>query len=400
MGFNKDLVKGRGEINKEKELLSEEKNKHLKMIPVNQIYENQWNINFRKQTEDEFTELKKSISDLGLLDPVTVRLGDYNKGGYELISGHHRKKACEELGITEIPAHIVSFKDDADAELALIDANIVNRKMNDMEIAKVIQRKKELYSIKYGSGSINTTKAIAEELNMSQTQVKMAQRLNKLIPELQEMIENGELPSYKGQELALLAEETQKSLYDAFQNKINNFQVSELKAMKSKNQEELESYISQIAEKNKELEEKEKEIAEKEKELAKKESELQSAVTSKNSLENKIKALENEVDELQNQDDSSDEIPEEALIKISLLEEQIKKINTEKENLEKHQNQLKKEIQMKKEEEKLSEKKLLSEVFSEKNIILSEKEKKAVNIIDNLDKENIEAIMSAFQKLK
>ena len=65
-------------------------------------------------------ELAHSISEIGLLNPVTVR---QNNGFYHLVAGAHRLEACKILQWKTIPASLFEG-DDLDAELAEIDENL------------------------------------------------------------------------------------------------------------------------------------------------------------------------------------------------------------------------------------------------------------------------------------
>ena len=76
----------------------------LARLPVNSIKANP----YQPRTEfdkDALDELKKSILDNGLIQPVTVRRDGENN--YELISGERRLRACREIGFKDIPAYVI-----------------------------------------------------------------------------------------------------------------------------------------------------------------------------------------------------------------------------------------------------------------------------------------------------
>ena len=56
---------------------------------------------FAVRDDDSMTEMVESVKEYGILAPVVVRPRE--DGGYELISGHQRKRACELAGLTTIP---------------------------------------------------------------------------------------------------------------------------------------------------------------------------------------------------------------------------------------------------------------------------------------------------------
>ena len=91
--------------------------------------------NFDVEAHDE---LKKSILENGLIQPVTVRR--IEKNHYELISGERRLRACKEIGIKEIPAYIIKVETkEAMLALSLIE-NIQREKLNPIEIGNAYKR--------------------------------------------------------------------------------------------------------------------------------------------------------------------------------------------------------------------------------------------------------------------
>ncbi|MCS6808303.1 MAG: ParB/RepB/Spo0J family partition protein [Bacteroidota bacterium] len=77
-------------------------------------------------------DLKKSIREKGVIQPITVRRMD---GGYEIIAGERRVRASLEVGLDMIPAYILDVETDADMlELALIE-NVQRENLNPIEVA-------------------------------------------------------------------------------------------------------------------------------------------------------------------------------------------------------------------------------------------------------------------------
>lgn len=109
----------------------------LAKIPVDVISPNpfQPRTNFDSEALEE---LKKSILENGLIQPITVRRSTNNR--YELISGERRLRACKEIGIKEIPAYIIKVETkEAMLALSLIE-NIQREKLNPIEIANAYKR--------------------------------------------------------------------------------------------------------------------------------------------------------------------------------------------------------------------------------------------------------------------
>lgn len=83
-------------------------------------------------------ELKKSILENGLIQPITIRR--LTKNQYELISGERRFRACKDIGYKEIPAYIIKV-DTKEAMLALaLIENIQREKLNSIEVAHAYKR--------------------------------------------------------------------------------------------------------------------------------------------------------------------------------------------------------------------------------------------------------------------
>lgn len=93
----------------------------------------------RREAEPKaIEELAKSISAVGLMNPVTL---DQNN---TLIAGLHRLEAAKLLGWTEIECTAMGM-DDVQAELAEIDENIVRTRLNRQELCEQLLRRKEIY---------------------------------------------------------------------------------------------------------------------------------------------------------------------------------------------------------------------------------------------------------------
>lgn len=75
---------------------------------------------FKVIDDEKMDELVESIKKSGVLTPGIVR-ADID-GGYEIISGHRRKRACELAGLTEMPVVIKHLNDD-EAIIAMVEAN-------------------------------------------------------------------------------------------------------------------------------------------------------------------------------------------------------------------------------------------------------------------------------------
>lgn len=93
--------------------------KEIIRIPLTELHSFR-NHPFKVTDDDKMTELVESIKKSGVLVPAIVR--ETPDRGYELISGHRRKRACELAGLKEMPVIIKHLNDD-EAVIAMVEAN-------------------------------------------------------------------------------------------------------------------------------------------------------------------------------------------------------------------------------------------------------------------------------------
>ena len=117
-------------------------------------------------------ELTESITLYGVLVPGIVRLRE--SGGYELVAGHRRKRACELAGLEKIPVIIKDLTDD-EATVIMVDSNIQREEL-------LISEKADLTSCQAGK------KLAAEEVSQntgdSSRQILRYIHLTELVAEL------------------------------------------------------------------------------------------------------------------------------------------------------------------------------------------------------------------------
>lgn len=133
--------------------------------------------------QDSDDELKKSILENGLIQPVTVRRLDLNR--YELISGERRLRACKDIGIKEIPAYIIKVETkEAMLALSLIE-NIQREKLNPIEIAVAYKRLLDECNL--------THEEIAVKVGKDRTTITNFIRLLKLPEKIQNSLAKDEI---------------------------------------------------------------------------------------------------------------------------------------------------------------------------------------------------------------
>ncbi|MCF8240241.1 MAG: ParB/RepB/Spo0J family partition protein [Melioribacteraceae bacterium] len=128
-------------------------------------------------------ELKKSILENGLIQPITVRRA--KDDSYELISGERRLRACREIGFKEIPAYIVQV-DSAESMLALsLIENIQREELNAIEIAFAYKRLMEECSL--------SQEEIAKRVGKDRSTITNSIRLLKLPSAVQQSLVKNEI---------------------------------------------------------------------------------------------------------------------------------------------------------------------------------------------------------------
>ena len=175
----------------------------------------------------DIDDLAEDIKINGLNHNLVVR--PCNDGTYELISGERRFTALSKLVLEghkqfiNIPCKVVELND-IDAEIVLIQANAQTRELSESEKLKQVNRLQELYKTKKANGEPvgRIRDAIAKDLNLSTTQVGRYERINNsLIPELKELLDQGNLSTSNASEFSTLSEESQKGILEILNKNIS-----------------------------------------------------------------------------------------------------------------------------------------------------------------------------------
>ena len=90
-----------------------------------------------KFDEEALNELAKSIKEIGIVQPITVR--KLNNNSFQLIAGERRLRASKIAGLTKIPAYVRLAEDDKMLEMALVE-NIQREDLDSIEVAISYQR--------------------------------------------------------------------------------------------------------------------------------------------------------------------------------------------------------------------------------------------------------------------
>ena len=156
----------------------------------------------------KMSELKDSIKNSGLLQPITVR--KISNGKYEIVAGERRYRACRELGMESIPVIEINVGDARGYELSVLE-NIQRENLNPIEEAESYLMLMEVYGY--------TQEKLSEKLGKTRSSVSNKMRILKLPASVKEMVKKGEI-SY-GHARTLLSLSDEKKIEEAAKEIIN-----------------------------------------------------------------------------------------------------------------------------------------------------------------------------------
>ena len=193
---------------------------------------------FGVHDDEEMKHMIDSIKEFGILTPITVRPRE--EGGYEIISGHRRMRACELAGMDTIPA-IVREVDRDTAIIMMVDSNLQRENILPSEKAKAYKMKldamkrqgqrNDLTSHQVGR-KLESAEIIAQEANESATQIRRYIRLNELSPPLQKLVDEEKMGLTPAVEISYLKPEEQALLVETIESEQATPSFSQAKRMR------------------------------------------------------------------------------------------------------------------------------------------------------------------------
>ena len=194
----------------------DEKREKIIDIPLTELHTFK-NHPFRVEVNDELREMARSILDHGVVTPAIAR--PRPEGGYELLSGHRRKAACQLAGLETLPTVVRELDDDA-ATIVMVDSNQQRENLLPSEKAFAYQMKLEAlkHQGKRTSSQVGTKlrsdEMIAAGSEDSRAQIQRYIRLTYLLPELLKMVDEGRIAMTPAVELSYLPKKLQEELMD------------------------------------------------------------------------------------------------------------------------------------------------------------------------------------------
>lgn len=204
----------------------------VREIPLSELYSFK-DHPFRVRDDEKMAETVESIKTYGVLVPGIVR--ERKGGGYEIISGHRRKRASEIAGLYSMPAFVRNLTDD-EAIIIMVDSNIQREEISPSEKARAYKMK---YDALKHQGSLGERRGKSlETMSLdSGESIRQIQRyicLAGLNDRLLEMVDMKKLGMAQGVDLSFLTENEQECILHEIQETgivPNMKQSSKLKAL-------------------------------------------------------------------------------------------------------------------------------------------------------------------------
>ncbi|OQX82979.1 hypothetical protein B6D60_11265 [candidate division KSB1 bacterium 4484_87] len=147
--------------------------------------------------EAALTELRNSIAEKGIIQPITVRRKD---DGFELISGERRLRAVSQLEIERIPAYVLDVESDEEMlELSLIE-NIQREDLNPIDVARAYNKLLTDCNL--------TQEQVSQRVGKERSTVANFLRLLKLPDPIQQSLMRGEINMGHGRALVAIEDKS------------------------------------------------------------------------------------------------------------------------------------------------------------------------------------------------
>ena len=201
---------------------------------------------FKVQDDNAMRETVESVERFGVLVPAIARPDP--EGGYELVAGHRRHRACELAGKETIPVIVRELDDDA-ATILMVDSNLQRETILPSERAFAYKMKleamkrqagrptKENYSQVGNNYGTLSSEEMAAELGTSKNQIFRYIRLTELVPPLLDLVDQRKIAFNPAYELSFLKPQEQLELLDAMDSEQATPSLSQAQRLKKFSQE-------------------------------------------------------------------------------------------------------------------------------------------------------------------
>ena len=202
---------------------------------------------FSVRDDEAMKETVESVKEVGVVVPAIARPRE--GGGYELISGHRRKRACELAGLETMPVIVRDLDRDA-AIIIMVDSNLQRENISPLEKAQAYKMKLEAIRRRSGERTDLTSAQVGQRLPSktsrellaenspdSSSQIQRLIRLTELSPELQQMVDDKKIAMTPAVEISYLKPEEQALLVETIESEQATPSLSQAQRMKKMSQE-------------------------------------------------------------------------------------------------------------------------------------------------------------------
>ena len=202
---------------------------------------------FKVKLDEDMDTLVESIKQCGVLTPVIAR--PHKDGGYEILSGHRRVKACELAGITDIPVVVKNLDDDT-ATILLVDSNLQREHILPSEKAFAYQMKLEAMKRKAGrpekenfvqigqnKSPYNSRQELSEQTGESSVQIQRYIRLTNLIDPILDMVDNNQIAMNAAVEISYLGSKEQAAVMQSIEKEETSPSIAQARKMRKFHQD-------------------------------------------------------------------------------------------------------------------------------------------------------------------
>jgi ParB family chromosome partitioning protein len=218
----------------------------VKDIPLSELHPFK-NHPFKVVDDERMADTVESVKEYGVLVPAIAR--PRADGGYELVSGHRRRRASELAGLDTMPVLVRELDDDA-AVIVMVDSNLQRESILPSE--RAFAYKMKLEAIKHQGNRADLTSGqvgqkltanrcsaeiVAEQAGESYKQLQRFIRLTELVPDLLQMVDERKIAFNPAVELSYLKPEEQTKLLDAMAAQVATPSLSQAQRLKKFSQD-------------------------------------------------------------------------------------------------------------------------------------------------------------------
>ena len=237
------VLKSVDDIFQTEENRADAQRERVQEIPLDQLKPFK-NHPFKVRDDQRMLDTVDSIREYGVLVPAIARPDP--EGGYELISGHRRKRGCEMAGLQTMPVIVRNMDDDA-ATIVMVDSNLQREELLPSERAFAYRMKLE--ALKHQGARTDRTSGqvvqksklsveiVAEQAGENYKQVQRFIRLTELISELLDMVDERKLAFNPAVEVSYLKRDEQRMLLEAMDAEQTMPSLSQAQRLKKFSQE-------------------------------------------------------------------------------------------------------------------------------------------------------------------